>query len=456
MKKTGIAIAAMAMLLAASVTTSYVVGGKLQEGLLQSAPTWNKPPLAMEVLGYERGLFTSTAQTQWTLSTGDDQVQFTAQHTIWHGPWPRGHAAEITSTFAVDSNAPPAWITAYKNKAPLVWHTTLGWGKRSRHTLTSPAFNGNFDGDKVRFGGLEADFEIPGDLQGIKGTARLPSLALQPAADGHQRSALELGASTLRFDIQQAPGYGFLVGSVHWGLESLLSTASDQKKRLQIAGLTLDTHTVAHTEVVNTTLNTRIQNLVTEDSQISDITLELGLHNLDAAWLNQLSQASQAGQADPQALHNALQGALPQLLARKPELEIKRARWRTAEGDGEITATLAYHGNPSDSASPLADLKASLQLSMPQASLQALMRSRLQGSYQERQAGADGAAAPEQLAPSMEKEAEDRLRSLVQAGIVLNKEQRLSTQLNYSDGKLQANGKVLNDNEVMDLLHALP
>ena len=64
MKKLGIGIAAaVAVLLAGSAVTSYVMGGKVQEGFESTAKEWSKPPLMVQVQSYERGLFTSTAYT---------------------------------------------------------------------------------------------------------------------------------------------------------------------------------------------------------------------------------------------------------------------------------------------------------------------------------------------------------------------------------------------------------
>ncbi len=457
MTKLGMGIAAaVAMLLAGSMATSYVVGGKVQEGLSATAKDWSKPPLAIEVQSYERGLFTSTATTLWTIDMGDEPVQFTAQHAIHHGPWPRGHATEITSTFAIDSDAPPEWVTAYKDKAPLVWTATVGWGKSSQHAMRSPAISGNFDGEKLSFGGFNADFAMPANLRGMAGTATMPSLHVQPSPDAQDASELQLGTSTMRFDVQQATGQEFMVGSFHWALDRFHTTSHASKETTTLSGLVLDTDTQLQGDVVNTRINTQVQSFAMPGTQVNDIAVDLGLRNLDAAWLNQFTQASQRMQGDPQALQGLLMGGMQQLLAKKPVLEAKRISWRTSDGVGDIAASVAYDGDPATSPNPLADVKVSARLSMPQPMLQALLVSRMGSVYLEMLDAEVDPAMMKLATESFEQEAKARLDTLQQMGILQSKENQLTTQLDYGAGKVQANGKTLSDEALMGLVQALP
>ena len=179
MNKWGIGVsAAVAALLAGGALTCYVMGGKVQSGLEATAQEWSKPPLTVQVQRYERGLFSSTAQTLWTLNTGEEILTFTANHAISHGPWPRGHAAEIDTHFAISPDAPPELVSLYKDQSPLAWKTTIGWTQSSHHTLASPAVEGRFDKEQISFAGLTADFDMTADLKGMKGTATMPRLQI--------------------------------------------------------------------------------------------------------------------------------------------------------------------------------------------------------------------------------------------------------------------------------------
>lgn len=456
MKKLGIGIAAaVAALVVGGATTSYVMGGKLQEGFESTAKDWSKPPLGIEVQSYERGLFSSTAKTLWTVNTGDEQVQFTARHEMKHGPWPRGHAAEIATTFAINADAPPEWVTAYKDKAPLVWNATVGWSKKSQHNIASPAISGNFDGEKLSFGGFTANFEMPGDLKGMKGTATMPSLLIQPGPDSADKAEVQLGTSNMRFDVKQAAGQEFMVGSFNWALDKLAATSKGKNETTTLVGFVMDTDTQLQGDVVNTTVNTKVQSFAAPDTKVSDIAVDLALRNLDAAWLNQVTKASQEAQGNPQLLQGLLMGGLQQLLAKKPELEIKRISWRSDEGVSEVAASVTYQGDPATSPNPLADIKASARLSMPKPVLYALMTSRVRDGYLEQ---LDDGEEPDaqMLSSAVQEDVDARLGMLLQSGILVEKDNLMTTQLDYSAGKVQANGKELNNESMMGLMQAMP
>ena len=141
MKKLGIGIAAaVAVLVAGGATTGYLVGNNIEQGFATAAKEWSKQPLTVKVVSYDRGLLSSKAQTEWTVASGSDTLRFVAKHDISHGPLPRGHAAEVVSTFLLNDDASPEWKAAYKDQAPLVWRSTVGWSQASKHEITSPAF----------------------------------------------------------------------------------------------------------------------------------------------------------------------------------------------------------------------------------------------------------------------------------------------------------------------------
>lgn len=89
--------------------------------------------------------------------------------------------------------------------------------------------------------------------------------------------------------------------------------------RQSLAGLKMVADTQLAAEVVNTTINTSVKSFVQKDHKIDDIAVDLGLHNLDAGWLNQFTKESQKIQGDPQAMQMLLMQGMQQLLARKPE-----------------------------------------------------------------------------------------------------------------------------------------
>lgn len=458
MKKLGIGIAAaVAVLVAGGATTGYLVGNNIEQGFATAAKEWSKPPLLVQVQDYQKGIFSSTAQTLWTVDTGEEKLQFTAQHDISHGPLPLAHLAEIVSTFAINPDAPPEWVVAFKDKAPLVWKSKLGWSKNTQNEVTSPAFNGEFGGDKLAFGGFKSDFEMSSDFSRIKGDASMPSLLLQTKPgedDDGQASEMLMSGNTMRFDMHQPAGQEFMVGSLQWGLASLKVTPKNGDTPAEMADLKMVADTQLAGEVVNTTINTSVKSFVQKDHKIDDIAVDLGLHNLDAGWLNRFTKESQQIQGDPQAMQTLLMQGMQQLLARKPELEVKRISWRTAEGTAEVAASLAYQGDASKPLNPMMDFKAQLRLDMPKPVLQSLYASKVRETYL--QENEDAEVDEKQLASVVQEDVATRLSGLVQAGLLVESGDRMTSKLEWAQGQLQANGKPLDQNGMMGLLSAMP
>lgn len=464
MKKLGIGIAAaVAVLLAGSVATSYVMGGKVQEGFESTAKEWSKPPLTVQVQSYERGLFTSTAKTLWTVNTGEEQLSFTASHDISHGPWPRGHAAEIASRFAWNDDAPPELLSLYKDKSPLEWNTQVGWTHTSKHQMSSPAVAGQFDKDKVSFAGLTADFEMSADLKGMKGTATMPSLQLDSTAspvddeegDSSGPAKMLLKGNSMRFDLFQPQGQEFMVGSVNWKLDSLNTEPKNGGEPVQIDGLTMDIDTKQEGDVVNTGVNTAVKLVTIPGKKINDIAVDLALRNLDAAWLNQFTKQSQQAQGNPQALQALMMGGLQQLLARKPELEIKRLAWRSDEGAAELSAGVSYQGDATKGLNPATDIKAHAKLNMPKPVLESLMSSRVRDALIADNEG-DEDYDVQQLATLVQDDVKLRIDTLMQAGVLQEKDNQMSALIEYAGGEVKANGKKLGGEEMMGVMAAMP
>ncbi len=464
MNKWGIGVsAAIAALLAGGALTSYVMGGKVQSGLEATAQEWSKPPLTVQVQRYERGLFSSTAQTLWTLNTGEEILTFTADHAISHGPWPRGHAAEIDTHFAISPDAPPELVSLYKDQSPLAWKTTIGWTQSSHHSLTSPAVEGRFDKEQISFAGLTADFDMTADLKGMKGTATMPRL--QIASTGPAEADEEGGDSgpakmllqgnAMRFDLLQPQGQEFMVGSVNWTLDTLTTEPKIGGDPVQMNGLSMNIDTKHEGEVVNTGISTAVKLVTLPGQKINDIAVDVALRNLDAAWLNQFTKGSQQAQGNPQALQALLLGGMQQLLARKPALEIQRIAWHTDEGASEIAAAVSYQGNASKPLNPATDLKAYAKLNMPKPVLQKLLGSKVRDALIADNEG-DEDYAPEQLASMVQDDVKARINALQQSGILIEANNQFTANLEYQQGQLRANGKALDGQGMMGALGAIP
>ena len=104
----------------------------------------------------------------------------------------------------------------------------------------------------------------------------------------------------------------------------------------------------------------------------------------------------------------------------------------------------------------MADIKANARLSMPKPVMHALMSSRVHSSYMELMEDEDDPAQLQQLISNIKEDVNARIDTLVKSGILQEKDNLLTTQLDYQAGKVQANGKDLNEEGMMGLMQALP
>ncbi|MEG2050242.1 MAG: DUF945 family protein, partial [Comamonas sp.] len=370
MKKWAVGGAALAAVAVAGVLGgSYAMGGPIEAGFQDAAVRASGEGLTVEVLRYERGWLHSTAETLWTYDSGNaneavgdeeedadsadsadaaaphEPVQFKVSHRITHGPWAMGHAAQVDSDFLLAAGANPQLHAVLKDRPALQVHSNVGWSRSSSHSASAPPLNWTSETTTITWGGLQAQWQMPADLRGVQGQLQLPTLRMQDAAQGQ----LELTGASLQLDLQQPAGQPLLTGPWKLQLASLVhqpAAGEDSTgERFAIQALQLDSRTTLQGDAAQMTLNGSLQSLQMGGHQASDVVLEAALRNLDAAWLQQALAWRQDGSAAAAERLQQLTQQLPQVLARKPALEVSRLSLRTPEGLSELGATLAYAGN---------------------------------------------------------------------------------------------------------------
>ena len=452
MSKLGIGLAAAAGVVVVGVLgTSYMIGGKIQDGFTEGVSRMSSKPLSIELNSYERGLFSSTAQTTWTFGGGEEPKRFKATHKISHGPLPKGHMAEVDTKFALNEGADEDLVKALNGRSPLLWNTQVGWNKSSTHSLTSPEFTGKFDESQVNWGGMQAKFELSAGLKNIKGNASFPQLL----SHNPEQSNVEIKGSSIHFDVQKPEGQEFWVGPVGMAIASLDATPKEDGKPVKLQDLKLDTDTVLKGEVVNVLLNTQIQQVQAGPDSASDVALDFAFNNMDANWINQITKWGQEENPEPEEMRMKLMQSVPQLLARKPEFEIKRATMRTADGLSEFSALLAYDGDGSGSLSPAA-IKASLKANLPKKVLESLIGSRVRKGYVETLEEFEQEIDEKELQQVVTENVKERIDALVQAGVLLDQNGNWTTQMAYGAGKIELNGKPVEGDSLQTLMGALP
>lgn len=481
MKKWAVGGAALAAVAVAGVLGgSYAMGGPIEAGFQDAAVRASGEGLTVEVLRYERGWLHSTAETLWTYDSGStneavgdeeedadsadsadaaaphEPVQFKVSHRITHGPWAMGHAAQVDSDFLLAAGANPQLHAALKDRPALQVHSNVGWGRSSSHSASAPPLSWTSEGTTITWGGLQAQWQMPADLRGVQGQLQLPTLRMQDAAQGQ----LELTGASLQLDLQQPAGQPLLTGPWKLQLASLVhqpAAGEDSTgERFAIQALQLDSRTTLQGDAAQMALNGSLQSLQMGGHQASDVVLEAALRNLDAAWLQQALAWRQDGSAAAAERLQQLTQQLPQVLARKPALEVSRLSLRTPEGLSELGATLAYAGDGQQPQQLLQDLQASLRTQLPEPVLRDLLVQRVRYGLLQllEEEGRDDVDTAD-LDAAVQANVTERLATLKTLGALQADGPRWRIQLDAGQGQLRLNGQNLDAAASQQLLQAL-
>lgn len=457
-KKAGIAIAAaVAVVTAGALGTSYYMGGKLQQSFTEGIAKGNDYGIKIQITSYERGAFSSTAKTVWTLDDSDEPTQFTAEHKINHGPLPLGHAAEIHTRFNLPDDAEPAIKTALNGRSPLEIATKVGWGRSSSNVMTSPAVVTRVNESDMNWGGMKIAWDMPADLKGAKGTGSFEGLEFKDA-----EGSVAMGKADIRFDNKQPEGQKFWTGPFVLNIAKFTASKTEDGKTSasQVEGISMDLDTRLLGDVVEMTLKTGVKSAKLEDKQADDILLDLAINNVDTGWINHVmdlskrmkSQRSEAAKGEQAGsdedemsngdLRDTMLKNLIQALARKPSVEIKRLSMRTPEGVSEFSAAIQYVGDGKKMGNLLKDLKVSVKADMPKPLMESLMQSRKRASLIAH-LDDENDYKSEEIDSAAKFQTQGSLELLTKEGIFEDKDGKIRTDIVFANGEIQANGKPL-------------
>ena len=450
-KKVGIGIAAAAVVIAAgAMGTSYYMGGKLQQEFTEKLPQLNTQGVSVKVVSYERGAFSSTAKTSWTLEGSDEPVQFMAEHKISHGPLPMGHAAQIHTSFQLPADTDEAVKTALNGRSPLEVNTKIGWSRSSSSVMTSPAITARIKDSDMTWGGMKAEWDMPADMRAAKGTADFAALHFKDE-DG----SAGMDKAQMRFDIKQPEGQKFWVGPFAMSIDKFAFLRNEEEGKTSASsfeGISMDSDTILKDGVVEMTLKSGIKSAKLEDAKADDLLLDMSFHNLDAAWFNDVIDMSKRKTASTEEgeeseglepdLREKLMKNLTQALARKPSIDFKRISLRTEDGVSEFGASIAYTGDGQKMRNLVEDIKLSFKADVPSKALDNFLTSRKKKAmlalFED-----DSDYKPEEIAETAKEQAQASVHALKEQGILLEKDGKLNVEIVYANGEIQANGKAL-------------
>lgn len=415
-------------------------------------------PVKVTVVSYERGLRGATAVTR-VGPRQMPQVFLEFEHEITHGPDPAFGWGRIVTRLRGPEPMKAALDEVFGGLPAFTATSTLPFAGGSTTAIVSPAFERGGAGARTTWGGLTGTLELPGTDRATF-ELQAPSLVVQGPGGGVTVTAL------------RSAGEWTLVGpnSLHWTGRSTGSAEAIEVgsafgryavRKLAVEGWQKDQGDTLASGYLLTVGAATMPGKAGPEPVFSDFALEVDVDRLDRKALGDFMHASEAAQQPglaPQEqgrrMLEAVAGLVEGLAAKSPRLNLKRLALESPRGGLRAEGHLAMTPVP-----PVAGAAADPGAGAP-GTLMA-MAERLAGRFVidlspdlvrfalEKRAAVTAYSelsrrgepldetAAAQLAARI---AEDRLRLLVEAGLLRPEGERLRVEAVLAGGELTLNG----------------
>ena len=454
------------VVVAGALGTSWWMGPRIERDFRAALDEFNAQPMLqdlarVELVGYERGLFSAKAQTRWVmlskaheaLEAGDAddegepeqeppapgaagatatvaQNTLTAAHDIWHGPLPWGAAAQIGTSFDLPPDADAKLKTAFNGKAPLHVSSRMGWLKSAKHQITAAPVKLDEEGMRVDWAGLTGTVSVSSDHRSLDGKLSMPSLVLANAKGEWTIKDGEVSA-----DMKQPEGQSMWVGPSTMKLASvsgkLPTRGEGEPDTVALTGLSQTSESSIKDDLLTSSSKLQLKSLEARGFKADELELDMSMRKFDAKAMDALQRLAFSNNRDE--MLSETPKLMQQMLTRQPEIEIKRLRFRTADGEATATALISYAGDASKPFNPMTDLKGQLQLNAAKPLVLNLMAPKAKGDQDP------------QMLMQAKAMTEQQVASLVQAGMLVDDGKTLSAKAAVDDGKVMVNDKPLEE-----------
>ena len=513
MNKVGVGVGAAVVIVGGLLGASWYVGNRVEQQINDDLAVINQTPfLKATLVSFDKGLFSSSANVDLKLTIGDEVTVFKSAQQIKQGLLAFGPAATMTSVITLDKNASNSqWAKILSAHPPVEAHTKVSWLGTASNTMQTPAFAVEHEEGKFSWSGINAKWDSTSKPQWGKGTVELPNMQIT-AKNG---SVMDFQRMNMRFDLSKANEKQlYWLGDYNVGIDTAVftpgqsedtdeepsaSAGEGKKSPVKMQNLVFEYGAHAKNGAVDIPFKLLIKSLQSSEFNAEDLTLDLAINNLDEQWLNEYTlmqtkfaenltlaaQKAKAEQADTtaatvkdsehdadesedseedstltaaeDAAFNAMRddflGSLPQFLASKPELVIKRLSMRTTEGVADVSAQLAYAGEGDlKKGNPLLDLKASVKAALPRAMLEKLFGDRAKKQYLAYAEMSDQKVKPAELDEAIKSAVNEQLQGMVENGVFVEQSGQWSSSMVFEKGELKLNDKRI---DLMGALSAL-
>ncbi|HRD65089.1 MAG TPA: YdgA family protein [Candidatus Competibacter sp.] len=448
----------------------------------QQAERWYKDALAegskhpnvkMNVVRYERGLFSSKATTRFQLVLGEGgdanmpDLSFSTREDIYHGPLPLAGwgvpgvpmaltGAVVRQTLDPESSAWTRELAKlYGSQEPLVAIAQVGFDGASNTRITMPplTLNNVEDLQSFNFAGLQGQFQVAPRGTAVQGGMTVASLEAvgKSGGEGQPAAGPKVNLRDLAVTLNQRKGaFDLMFGDSSFKVGELRVQDPSSGAPVVFADLGMNATAALHPQnpqQVNVEALFKAGK-ITVDPWSGTGSMKLAFHNLDGATVGQLQQWQQKMAVkpdDPQALEELLK-LVKTLLRGKPEFVLD-TQAKLAQGDwqGKLTLNFQDYGDIDPAQNP-AGLLSALQKGLAEISVsKTLAETVLVGIAKEQfqaQAEEGSEQAGEQAMQDMAaQQVAQQIQSMMAAGFVRLDGDRYESTARFEGGKLFVNDK---------------
>lgn len=478
----GIVVAILVVVVAAYAGTAYWLGQQVERWYRENlAEASNSPNVKLSITRYERGVFSSQAETRvqivlpqnQNLDQSDQSDQpdpsFTIRQEIYHGPLPLAGwgvpdvpmvwtGAIERDTLDVDSSA---WTRAlarwYGNQTPLLAVSRIGFDGNADSHITMPPLKLEQieDLQSLTFSGLDGRFQIAPHNTAIQGQMTVSSLeAIGKSAESGTDQADKFGKISLHdFSVtvnQRKGAFGLMFGESGAKIAELRGEDQQGTPLFSIENLSITGNASQSTPQQVASEATFAVDKFTVAKESGKGSVRVALRQLDGPTMSQIEQWGKKTTdplEDPLAL-NELLTLMKALLPGKPEVLLDtQATLTQGEWRGQLTLNFQDPGvidliqNPMSVLGILEKGLADINVSKPllEAVLTGLIKQQLLTQLKDQ-----GQAVDEQAVQAIaQQQVAQQLQELVAAHFIRLEGDRYLSTAHFEGGKL-----LVNDQEI--------
>ncbi len=435
-------LAATCMVLLALLTfiASHYTGMRAQQEYMdfvrQAENQVDRLHLRLEPAGYERGIFSSSAETILLAEEAPEDPLLLLRHDIEHGPLLLGERllglARMETESRIKGELADSVDTAFDGKSPLLVSTEMAFDGTIYHRLNSPEANWQEQGRALQWGGLQGSATFPGgDAGSFSVDVHAPLIRGENSNAGKELFLKDLH---IQGDSALDPDRG--IRHVHTELNLGRFLAGKGEESLGLESFSFQSEAGLENGFLSfCSLESEFQGLRLNELFVSQAMLEARAENVDTQSLSRL-------------LDDDSWQPLQQSLSSSPSLQVKSFHIRTSAGEMRMLGSASYNGTggaPHASMDEIAQrLRAEVRISLPEQAalkLASIPAEALAFPFPD-----NGASHQERR----KARAEIWLEGLILQGFISREEDRYRARLTLRDGIVFAN-----DNRLLSLKHHL-